>query len=278
MEGLFRTLLPDNLDSLAGILDNAVMAAIFLVVGFWAAGFVSKQIRSFASRNERIDDTLAGFFASLARYAILTFVVIAVLQRFGFPATSLVAVLGAATLAIGFALQGALGNFAAGVMVAFFRPYKLGDFVTIAGHSGSVRDITLFSTELATVDNVQIIVPNGEAWSGAIVNFSAHDKRRVDLTFGIGYGDDIQKATDVILAVVGADQRFVSEPAAPWVRVVNLADSSVELQLRAWVASSDYWEARFQTVRAVKEAFDREGIEIPYPHQVEIEKTVGAAA
>ncbi len=278
MEGLFRTLLPDNLDSLAGILDNAVMAAIFLVVGFWAAGFVSKQIRSFASRNERIDDTLAGFFASLARYAILTFVVIAVLQRFGFPATSLVAVLGAATLAIGFALQGALGNFAAGVMVAFFRPYKLGDFVTIAGHSGSVRDITLFSTELATVDNVQVIVPNGEAWSGAIVNFSAHDKRRVDLTFGIGYGDDIQKATDVILAVVGADQRFVSEPAAPWVRVVNLADSSVELQLRAWVASSDYWEARFQTVRAVKEAFDREGIEIPYPHQVEIEKTVGAAA
>ncbi len=256
---------------------KVAIAAVILFASFWLAGVIARLIRKRSENNERVDDTLAGFFASLAKYAVITIGIVLAMQQAGIQATSLVAILGAATLAVGFALQGALGNLAAGVLIIFFRPYKLGQYVSIAGASGTVKDITLFTTELVSVDNVQIIVPNGEAWGGVITNFSAHETRRVDLTFGISYDDNIQSAVDAIMEVVNADERIQSEPAEPWVRVINLGDSSVDLQLRAWVNTADYWEVRFNTLRRVKEVFDDRNIEIPYPHSVEIHKETGSS-
>lgn len=260
-------------DTLVGWGLNVAAAAAILIAGLWAAGIVKRFVRSRALASPRIDDTLGGFFASLAYYVVVAFVIIAVLNRFGVQTTSLVAVLGAATLAIGLALQGTLGNVASGVMIILFRPYRLGDFVEVAGHAGTVKDINIFTTELATPDNVQIVLPNGACWGEAIKNYSRHAERRCDITFGISYDDDIDKATRIILDVVQADERFRDAPAEPWVRVVNLGDSSVDLQLRAWVAAADYWEARFAAIKAVKQAFDAGGVEIPYPHQVEIRKS-----
>lgn len=251
---------------------NIAIAAAILIGGYIIAGFVSKLIRKRGENDPRLDETLAKFFASIAYYAIMTMAIVTAIQKVGVPATSFVAILGAATLAVGFALQGALGNLAAGVMVILFRPYKIGQFVEIAGSSGTVKDISLFATELATPDNIQIIVPNGEAWGGVITNFSHHPTRRVDLTFGISYADDIPKAMDAILAVAEADAHILTDPAEPWVRVINLGDSSVDLQLRAWVNAPDYWDVRFGLLHQIKERFDQLGIEIPYPHAVHIQK------
>ena len=259
-------------ETLLGWLLNLAAAAAILIVGLWVAGAIRGFICRRVDSNPRIDQTLAVFFSNIAYYALVAFVLIAVLGRFGVQTTSLVAVLGAATLAIGLALQGTLGNVAAGVMVIVFRPYKLGDFVEAGGQSGTVKNITLFSTKLNTPDNIQIFVPNSNCWGDAIKNYSGHPIRRCDLTFGISYDDDIDKAIETVLGVVRADERFLNEPAEPWVRVINLGDSSVDLQLRAWAKSGDFWEARFATLKAVKEAFDANGIEIPYPHQVEIQK------
>ena len=259
-------------DTLVGWVLNVAAAAAILILGAWVAGVVKRTIRARTRRSARIDDTLGAFFASLAYYAVLAFVLIAVLNRFGVQTTSLVAVLGAATLAIGLALQGTLSDLAAGVMVILFRPYRLGDYVEVGGKAGTVKDINIFTTELATPDNVKIILPNGQCWGDPIVNYSSHAERRCDITFGISYDDDIDKAIGVILEVVKADGRFLDTPAEPWVRVVNLNDSSVDLQLRAWVAGADYWEAKFATIKGVKQSFDAAGVEIPYPHQVEIKK------
>ena len=198
-------------------------------------------------------------------------VIIAVLQLFGFEATSLVAVLGATTLAIGLALQGTLSHVAAGVMLVLFRPYKLYEYVSIGGESGTVEDINLFFTQLVTPQNIQVIVPNGDAWGSTITNYSRKETRRLDITFGIDYDDDIDKAMTIILDVVKADERAKSEPE-PWVRVTTLNDSSVDLQLRVWCNTGDYWEVNFSLLKKVKEAFDAGGITIPYPHQVEIHK------
>lgn len=246
-------------------------AILFLIVGFWVAGMIRKIIRKRVLASERLDDTLGIFFSSIAYYLIMVVVIIAVLQLFGFQATSLVAVLGAATLAIGLALQGTLSHVAAGVMLVIFRPYKLGQFVQIGGESGTVKEINLFFTELATPQNVEIIVPNGEAWGSTITNYSHHPIRRLDMTFGIDYGDDINKAIDIILEETRKDGRGHDDPE-PWVRVVTLNDSSVDLQLRVWCLGTDYWEFQFALLKNVKEAFDAGGISIPYPHQVEIHK------
>ncbi len=259
-------------DVVAGWIIKIAVAAIILAVGLFIAGWVAGVIRKGVEKNAKVDDTLGAFFASLARYAIIAMAVVTALQSAGVPATSFAAVLGATALAIGLALQGTLGNIAAGVMIILFRPYKIGQFVEVAGKSGTVKNITIFVTELATVDNVQITIPNGQAWGDLITNYSANDTRRVDITFGISYDDDISQAIDVICGVVKADARFLDAPAEPWVRVVNLGDSSVDLQLRAWAKASDYWEAKFATIRSVKEGFDKAGIEIPYPHQVNVRK------
>lgn len=253
------------------LIVNALKALIILVIGWMIAGAISRWARARVMSNPNIDDTIGNFVASILKWVILLIVLIAVLGLFGIEATSLVAVLGAATLAIGLALQGTLSDVAAGFMLIVFRPYKLGQFVDIAGTSGTVKDLNIFITELATPDNVKVIVPNGQAWGAIISNYSAHDTRRVDMTFGIDYGDDADKAMGIITELASADQRVHSDPP-PWARVVNLGDSSVDLGVRIWCNAADYWELKFHMTKAVKEAFDREGISIPYPHSVEIHK------
>ncbi len=246
-------------------------ALIVLIVGWTVASSVSGIVRRRLNAVPQMDPTLGNFMASLAKWVILLMVLVAVLGMFGVQATSLVAVLGAATLAIGLALQGTLSDLAAGFMLILFRPYKLGQYVDIGGTTGTVKDLNLFVTELVTPDNVQIIMPNGQAWGSVITNFSAHDTRRCDLVFGIDYGDSADDAMKIILDLASAEPRIHDHPA-PWTRVTNLGDSSVDITARLWCDAPDYWELRFDMTKAVKEAFDDKGISIPYPHTVEIHK------
>lgn len=252
-------------DPILAFAFKALGALIVLIIGLRVSGWLAGIVRKQALKSENIDDTLGNFFASLVRWAITAAVFIAALQVFGVQATSLVAILGALTLAIGLSLQGALGNIASGVMIMVFRPYKLGDFVTTAGVSGTVKDINLFQTVLATPDNVKIMVPNAQAIDGAITNFSGYNTRRVDVTFGIDYGDNMDKAIELIQDILKNDNRILNEPAEPFVKVVNLGDSSVDIATRSWVRSEDYWDVKFHVTKKVKEAFDKNGISIPYP-------------
>lgn len=261
----------ETLNGYGPLVIDALKALVVLIVGWMVAGLVASVVRRRVNANEHIDNTLGNFAASMVRWVILLMVLIAVLGLFGIQATSLVAVMGAATLAIGMALQGTLSDLAAGFMLILFRPYKLGQYVDIGGTTGTVVDLNLFFTELATPDNVQVIVPNGQAWGTIISNYSHHATRRVDLTFGIDYGDDADKAMEVILATAKSDPRVLVDPA-PWVRVTNLGDSSVDLTARIWCEAADYWDLKFALTKAVKDAFDAAGISIPYPHQVEIRK------
>jgi small conductance mechanosensitive channel len=250
---------------------NGLKALLVLILGWIIAGAVSAMVRRKVNSSKNIDPTLGNFVASVVKWVILLMVLVAVLGLFGIEATSLVAVLGAATLAIGLALQGTLSDLAAGFMLILFRPYKLGQFVDIGGTAGTVKDLNLFVTELVTPDNVQIIVPNGQAWGAIITNFSHHDTRRVDLSFGIDYGDDADKAMGIITRLAEADNRVHNDPE-PWVRVTSLGDSSVDLTARLWCDAADYWDIKFDMTKSVKEAFDAEAISIPYPHSVEIQK------
>ncbi|WP_233347724.1 mechanosensitive ion channel family protein [Hyphobacterium indicum] len=250
---------------------NVLLALAILVVGYMVAGGIKKAVLRAVERNPRIDRTLANFFASMVRYAILVVVFIAVLSRFGVETTSLVAAIGAAAFAVGLALQGTLGNVAAGVMLVFFRPYSLGDFVEVGGVSGTVADINLFTTELNTPDNKTIIVPNGQAWGNVITNYSVKPTRRVDITFGISYDDDINKAMEVIRAHYDADERVLKDPEF-FLGVIAHNTSSIDIVTRAWVKTPDYWSVYFDAMKGIKEAFDANGIEIPYPHQVEVRK------
>ncbi|TCL00542.1 small conductance mechanosensitive channel [Shimia isoporae] len=250
---------------------SAGKALIVLVIGWIVAGWVSGIVRRRVNKTPEIDQTLGNFAASIVRWVILLMVLVAILGIFGIEATSLVAMMGAATLAIGLALQGTLSDLAAGFMLILFRPYKLGQYVDIGGTAGTVVDLNLFVTELKTPDNVQIIVPNGQAWGAIITNFSHHDTRRVDVVFGIDYGDDIEKAREIILATAAKDERVLKDPES-WARVTNLGDSSVDITARIWCKADDFWELKFGFTQAVKEAFDAGGISIPYPHTVEIKR------
>ncbi len=250
---------------------NAAKALVVLILGWIVAGLVGRFARRKVMSARHLDQTIGNFVAGLLRWAILLVVLIAVMNLFGIAATSLVAVLGAATLAIGLALQGTLSNVAAGVMLVALRPYKLAQFVDIGGTSGTVKDLNLFFTELVTPDNVQIIVPNGQAWGAIITNYSVHANRRLDLAFGIDYDDNADAAMAIIRRVATADERVQKDPE-PWVRVTSLGASSVDLTARLWCAAADYWELKFALTKAIKEAFDAEGISIPYPHSVEIQK------
>ena len=261
----------NELEGYMPLLIGAAQALVVLILGWFAAGVVSRLVRKRINTIPNMDPTLGNFLASMVRWVVLLIVLVMVLGIFGIQATSLVAVLGAASLAIGLALQGTLSDLASGFMLVLFRPYKLGDFVDIGGTSGTVKDLNLFVTELVTPDNVQIIVPNGQAWGAIITNFSAHETRRVDLVFGIDYGDSADDAMAIIQAVVDADSRVMADPA-PWMRVTNLGDSSVDISVRLWCAAADYWDLKFHMTKAVKEAFDEKGISIPYPHSVEIQK------
>lgn len=244
-----------------------VVAGILLLIFTWmAASWAKRWVTRMLLRIDRIDEMLASFFASLVRYTILVVGVIAVLHQFGVQTASLIAVLGAAGLAIGLAMQGTLSNVASGVMLLIFRPFKVGDFVEIAGKSGTVKYVTLFFTELATPDNKQITLPNSMVWGDAVVNYSHHDTRRVDFVVGIGYDDDIGKAMDVIRNQITADDRVHDEPE-PMIVVSNLGDSAVDITVRAWADGGDYWGVYFDNTRAFKELLDEAGISIPYPQR-----------
>lgn len=242
-----------------------VGGVVVLIVGWTLAGVLSRAVAAAMARSGRVDATLRSFLRSSVRYLIIAITIIAVLELFGVQTTSLIAVLGAASLAIGLALQGTLQNVAAGVMLIFFRPFKVGDFVEAGGVSGTVKEVGLFTTELATPDNVQIIAPNGGLWGSAVKNYSFHATRRVDLVFGVSYEDDLGLAIQTIRGVADADPRGLKEPA-PFVAATSLSASSVDITLRIWCKSGDYWGLRLDLLRGVKEALDAAGVSIPYPH------------
>jgi small conductance mechanosensitive channel len=257
------------LKSWGPLAEATAKALVVLILGWLVAGTVSRLIRRRVLASEELDDTIGTFLATVAWWAIMLGVVAAVLGIFGIDATTLAASMGAATLAVGLALQGAMGDAAAGFLIIFFRPYRLGEYVDIGGTAGTVKDITLFTTELSTPDNVKIIMPNGKAWGTVIINYSANDTRRLDLTFGIGYDDDAEKAMALILETAKEDGRIHADPE-PWVRVTALNTSSVDVTARLWCATADYWDLKFTLTKAVKDAFDKNGITIPYPHVVQI--------
>ncbi len=245
---------------------KVVGAILILIIGRIAASSARKLVRKVLSRRD-VDPAIVSFTGSLAYFLILTFTILAALGKFGIQTASLVAVLGAVGFAIGFALQGSLSNFAAGVMLLVFRPFKIGDYVEVAGVAGTVRELRLFTTILMTPDNIKIIVPNGKVFGDTIKNISAEDTRRVDLTVGIGYGSSIEKAFKVLQGLIDADSRILEDPT-PQIAVAELADSSVNLIVRPWVKTSDYWGVKLDLNRRIKEAFDEQGIEIPFPQMV----------
>ncbi len=216
------------------------------------------------SRKGKADPAIVTFTGSLIYILVLTFAILAALAKFGIQTASFVAILGAAGFAVGFALQGSLSNFASGVLILAFRPFRVGDFIDAAGVMGTVKDIHLFTTILATPDNVQIIVPNSKLYGDIIKNFSANETRRVDLVIGIGYGSSIQQAYEIIEGILKQDERVLSDPA-PQIAVSELADSSVNFVVRPWVKAADYWGVKFDVTRKIKETFDEKGIEIPFP-------------
>jgi len=245
---------------------KVIGAIIILVIGRIVAGAVRRGLRRVLTARG-VDTSLVGFVGSLAYFGILAFVAIAALAKFGIQTASFVAILGAAGFAIGMALQGTLANFASGVMILLFRPFKTGDFIDAGGIKGSVKEISIFSTTMATPDNVKIIVPNGKIYGDTIHNFNGFDTRRVDMKMGIAYGADIGQAMTVINELLAADARVLPEPA-PTVGVAELADSSVNIVVRPWVKGADYWAFYFDFHRSCKEAFDAAGIEIPFPQRV----------
>jgi small conductance mechanosensitive channel len=245
---------------------DVVAAIVILIVGVWIAGRVEAVIKKALGRAKRVDAMLVSFFASAGRYLVLIFVGVAVLGRFGIETTSLIAVLGAAGLAIGLALQGTLSNVAAGVMLLIFRPFKVGDFIEGGGHAGTVKTLNLFFTELATPDNIQIVVPNSDVWGTSIRNFSTHAERRVDFLIGVSYDTDLDQAMAALNDVIAAEPRIKSDPE-PMVAVSELGDSSVNFVVRVWTQNADYFPVRFDMTKAIKEKLDAEKIDIPFPTQ-----------
>jgi small conductance mechanosensitive channel len=260
-----ETLLENAKDLLTQYGPIIVKVLATLLIGWFAARILTSIARR-AMIRAKVDATVVGFAGNLLYAALLTLVVITALGKLGVPTGSFIAVVGAAGLAVGFALQGSLANFAAGVLLIIFRPFKVGDFVEAAGVSGVVEDVQVFATALKSPDNKRIIVPNSAITGSNITNYSAKETRRVDLVFGIGYGDDIKKAKDILEDLLAQDDRVLKDPA-PTVAVLELADSSVNIVARPWVKTADYWSVHFDTTEAVKLAFDKEGITIPFPQQ-----------
>lgn len=259
-----------TLEFLASIVGNVLAAFLILFVGLLIGGWVKRRIVKVSERHARLDETLFHFLGNIARYIILGFAALFVLNTFGVQTTSIVAAIGAAGLAIGLALQGTLSNVAAGVMIILFRPIKLGDFVEVAGVMGTVKDITLNTIELAGLSNTQIIVPNSEVWGNIITNYSVYNTRRSEWVFGVSYGSDLKTAETVIHETIMADPRSLTDPE-PFVQVNNLGDFSVDFLVRVWVSSDDYFQYQADMKRKVKEALDAAGVSIPFPTRTMIQ-------
>jgi small conductance mechanosensitive channel len=244
---------------------DLLAAILIFVVGRWLAKWISYLIGNAMAR-ARVDQILVNFVKHISYFGLLAFVIIAALDRVGIKLTAAIAVLGAAALAVAFALQGSLSNFAAGILMVIFKPFKVGDFVSVAGTQGTVQEIQILNTVLNSPDNVRIIIPNAQITGGTISNFSTNATRRVDLTIGISYDDDIKKAKQLIEGVLASDARILKNPA-PQVVVSELADSSVDFAVRPWVKSADYWDVYFDTTANLKTALESNGITIPFPQQ-----------
>ena len=249
---------------LASVAGSVVGAIVLLLAGYIVGGWVGRRIRRIGLAYEELDDTLFTFLGNIVRYAIIALTVLIVLNTFGIQTTSIVALIGAAGLAIGLALQGTLSNVAAGVMIIFFRPIKLGEFVEVNGQMGTVKDITLNFTELASASNVQIIIPNAQVWGNTITNYSTYTTRRAEWTFGVGYGVTLGQAEKIIRDTIMADPRSKSDPE-PFIQVNNLGDSSVDFLVRVWCDSAVFFAYQADMKRAVKEALDAGNIDIPFP-------------
>ncbi len=244
---------------------HLIMALIIFVVGRWVARWVT-GMASKGFRRADVEPTLGRFLSKLIYYALLAGVIIAAAGELGIETTSFIAIVGAAGLAVGLALKDSLSNFASGVMLILFRPFKVGDVVTAGGVTGKVQQIDIFSTVILTPDNQRIIVPNGGITAGVITNINAEETRRVDLVVGIGYDDDIRLAKTTLEDLVKADSRILTDPA-PAIAVSELADSSVNLIVRPWVNTEDYWDVRLDLTESIKLTFDEKGISFPYPQQ-----------
>jgi small conductance mechanosensitive channel len=244
---------------------QVIGAVLIFAVGRWLA----KQLSVLAAKlmkRAKVDPTLIPFLENLAYTAMLAFVVIAVLDRLGVATTSAIAVLGAAGLAVGLALQGSLANFASGVLLLVFKPFRVGDFVEIGGAKGTVQAVHLFNAVLNSPDNIRIIVPNAQVTGGSILNYTINGTRRIDLVVGVSYNDDLRKARRVIESVLTAEPRILSEPA-PTVAVSEMADSSINLVVRPWVKVADYWDVRFDITEKIKVAIEEHGMTIPFPQR-----------
>jgi len=259
-----------TLEFLASAVGSVVGAVTILLAGWIISAWVQRRIVNLSKKNRHLDDMLFEFLASVMCYVIMGFTVLFVLNTFGVQTTSVIAVIGAAGLAIGLALQGTLSNVAAGVMLILFRPIKIGDFVEVAGKMGTVREISLNFTELADLSNVQVIVPNAEVWGNIITNYSTNGTRRAEWTFGVGYGANLKNAEEIIRDTIMADERSHAEPE-PFVQVTNLGDSSVDFLVRVWCDASVYFGYRADMTRKVKEALDAGGIDIPFPTRTMIQ-------
>jgi len=255
-----------SLQTFAAFYGLKIIAAIVIfVVGRWVARALRNVAKKMMAKGD-VDETLISFVGNLTYITLLAFVIIAALNQLGIQTTSFIAVIGAAGLAIGLALQGSLANFAAGVLMIIFRPFQAGDYIEGAGVAGVVEEIQIFATQLKTPDNKKIIVPNAKMMGDNITNYSAKDTRRVDMVIGVGYGDDLKKVREVLEDILAKDDRILEDPA-PTIGVLELGDNSVNFAVRPWVKTEDYWGAYFDVTETVKRRFDEEGISIPYPQR-----------
>ena len=251
------------------LLDNAVnvvVAIAIIIAAFWIGGLVNRIVTGMSRSHPALDETIFGFLGSLARYAIIAFAALMVLERFGIETTSLVAIIGAAGLAVGLALQGTLSNLAAGVMIMLFRPFKVGDFVDAAGTFGKVDEINLFTTEMGTFDAQKIIIPNGEIWGAKITNHSHHEIRGVDMVFGVAYGTDIPKARASIANALAGIEYVLAEPE-PFIEVETLNESSVDFLVRPFCKGEHWFDVRYGAPEAIYNQLNKDKIEIPFPQR-----------
>lgn len=242
---------------------KVILAIVVLIIGLWVIKRITNGLTKMMTKKE-VDPSLIPFLRSMAGILLKVMLVISVISMLGVETTSFIAILGAAGLAVGLALSGTLQNFAGGVMILIFKPFKVGDFIEAQGHSGTVSEIQIFNSILKTPDNKTVIIPNGGLSTGSMVNYSTEPTRRVDLSFGIGYTDDIDKAKSILMRLLEEDERVLKDPA-PTVDVAALADSSVNFYVRPWVNASDYWGVYLDMQEKVKKAFDAEGVSIPFP-------------
>ena len=254
---------------LAGLGVNLIGAIAIFVIGRWIAQAITGALKKFMASRD-VEDTLETFVGNLVYMGLLTVVILASLNQLGIQTASLIAVLGAAGLAIGLALQGSLSNFASGVLIILFKPYRVGDWIEAAGVSGKIHGLQIFTTTLLTGDNKLIIVPNSQIMNGVITNYSTQDTRRIDLVVGVSYADDLDKVRSVLTDILSAEKRILTDPE-PLIAVNDLGASSVDFVVRPWVRTVDYWNVRFELTETIKKRFDRESISFPFPqHDVHL--------